>query len=119
CEEAQQPCVYIFGGGHVGHALAASLSLLPLSVTVVETRADMLEGLPPTVEARLTAMPEEAVRNAPASSAFLVLTHDHALDLLIVAEAMARGDVAYVGMIGSKSKRATFDSWYRKEVGGD
>ena len=118
-EEALRPAVFIFGGGHVGHALAAALSLLPLAVAVVETRAGMLDGLPASVEARLTAVPEEAVRAAPAGSAFLVLTHDHALDFLIVAEALARGDAAYVGMIGSKTKRATFASWYLKEAGGD
>lgn len=118
-EEALRPAVFIFGGGHVGHALAAALSLLPLAVAVVETRAGMLDGLPAGVEARLTAVPEEAVRAAPAGSAFLVLTHDHALDFLIVAEALARGDAAYVGMIGSKTKRATFASWYLKEAGGD
>ena len=118
-EEGLRPAVHIFGGGHVGHALAAALSLLPLAVTVVDTRADMLVGLPDAVEARLAAVPEEAVRGAPAGSAFLVLTHDHALDFLIVAEALARGDAAYVGMIGSKTKRATFASWYLKEAGGD
>ena len=35
-------------------------------------------------------MPEEVVREAPAGSAFLILTHDHALDFLIVAEALKR-----------------------------
>lgn len=118
-EEARRPAVFIFGCGHVGHALASALSLLPLAVTVVETRAGMLEGLPGTVEARLAAVPEEAVRAAPSAAAFLVLTHDHALDFLIVAEALARGDAAYVGMIGSKTKRATFASWYLKQAGGD
>lgn len=118
-DDALRPCVYIFGGGHVGHALADALSLLPLAVTVVETRADMIEGLTRAVDSKLTAMPEEVVRSAPAASAFLVLTHDHALDFLIVAEALNRSDAAYVGMIGSKTKRATFASWYRKEADGD
>ena len=118
-EDALRPSIYIFGGGHVGHALADAMSLLPLAITVVETRADMLEGLTGAVDSKLTAMPEEIVRSAPAGSAFLVLTHDHALDFLIVSEALNRGDAAYVGMIGSKTKRATFASWYRKEAGGD
>ena len=118
-EAAERPCVFIFGGGHVGHALAAALGLLPLAVKVVETRADQIGDLPQGVEARLTAVPEEIVRDAPAASAFLVLTHDHALDFLIVAEALGRGDAAYVGMIGSKTKRATFASWYLREAGGD
>ena len=118
-EEGRRPHVYIFGGGHVGHALADALSLLPLAVSIVETRADQIGDLPQGVEARLTAMPEEAVRDAPPGSAFLVLTHDHALDFLIVAEALKRADAAYVGMIGSRTKRATFASWYRKEAGGN
>ncbi|WP_127521591.1 xanthine dehydrogenase accessory protein XdhC [Mesorhizobium sp. Z1-4] len=114
----ERPHVYLFGGGHVGHALATALELLPLKVGVVETRAKALEGLPDSVVARLAAVPEDAVREAPAGSAFVVLTHDHALDFLIVAEALKRDDAAYVGMIGSKTKRETFRRWYLKEGGG-
>ncbi|MBL0935757.1 MAG: xanthine dehydrogenase accessory protein XdhC [Rhizobiaceae bacterium] len=117
-EEAMQPHVLLFGGGHVGHALAAALALVPVHVTIVETRADALDGMPDSVATRLTPVPEESVRDAPAGSAFVVLTHDHALDFLIVAEALKRDDAAYVGMIGSKTKRATFKSWYLKEAGG-
>jgi xanthine dehydrogenase accessory factor len=117
-EDAAHPHVYLFGGGHVGHALASALSLLPLKVTIVETRADALEGMPDTVATKLTPMPEEAVRTAPAGSAFVVLTHDHALDFLIVGEALKRPDAAYIGMIGSKTKKATCKSWYLKTAGG-
>lgn len=117
-EDHTRPRVHIFGGGHVGHALAAALALLPVAAIVVETRADALEGMPESVETRLTPVPEEMVREAPAGSAFVVLTHDHALDFLIVAEALKRRDAAYVGMIGSKTKKATFRSWYVKNAGG-
>lgn len=117
-EEAARPQVLVFGGGHVGHALAAALSLLPLSATVIETRAEALDGITDGVATRLTPVPEEAVREAPPGSAFVVLTHDHALDFLIVAEALKRPDAAYVGMIGSKTKKATFRSWYFREAGG-
>ena len=74
--------------------------------------------MPDDVETRLTPMPEEVVREAPAGSAFVVLTHDHALDFLIVAEALKREDAAYVGMIGSKTKKATFKNWFLKMAGG-
>nr|WP_281354904.1 xanthine dehydrogenase accessory protein XdhC [Chelativorans xinjiangense] len=116
-EDAGRPHVYLFGGGHVGHALAAALALLPVRTFVVETRAEALADMPEEVEKRLTAVPEETVREAPAGSAFVVLTHDHALDFLIVAEALAREEAAYVGMIGSKTKKATFKSWYLKNGG--
>jgi xanthine dehydrogenase accessory factor len=117
-EDTRRPHVYLFGGGHVGHALAAALSLLPVETIIVETRADALEGMPRDITTRLTPVPEEMVRDAPAGAAFVILTHDHALDFLIVAEALKREDAAYVGMIGSKTKKATFKSWYLKTAGG-
>jgi len=117
-DDAARPHVYIFGGGHVGQALARAFALLPLRSIVLETRADALDGMPDEVETRLIAMPEDAVRGAPPGSAYVVLTHDHALDFIIVAEALKRSDAAYVGMIGSKTKKATFRSWYLSEGGG-
>jgi xanthine dehydrogenase accessory factor len=117
-EASDQPHLYIFGGGHVGHAMAAACALMPVRVVVVDTRADALAGLPESVESKLTPMPEEVVRAACGGSAFAILTHDHALDFLIVAEALKRADAAYVGMIGSKTKKATFKSWFLKTAGG-
>jgi xanthine dehydrogenase accessory factor len=116
-EEAAQPHVFVFGAGHVGQALARSLALLPLRVTVVDTRADELHGLPAGVTAKVAAMPEAVVRHAPLGSAYLILTHDHALDFLIAQEALARLDAPYVGMIGSRTKRARFASWFKDEGG--
>src|SRR5690606_23437216 len=111
--------IYLFGAGHVGKALAASLSLLPFRVFVVDTRADAMEDLAPDVETILTALPETAIREAPAHSACVILTHDHALDFLITREAQARNDAAYVGMVGSKTKKATFHSWVIKQGGNE
>lgn len=118
-EEQGMRHVYIFGGGHVGQALAAATALLPVRTIVVETRAEALEGMPEAVTTKLVSVPEDIVRAAPACSAFVVLTHDHALDFLIVAEALHRRDTAYVGMIGSKTKKATFRNWFFKSAGGD
>ncbi|KAA1180131.1 xanthine dehydrogenase accessory protein XdhC [Rhizobium tropici] len=117
-EMAARPHVYVFGAGHVGDALAAALSLAPLRVVLVDTREDELTASNvPRIETCLTAMPEAVVRDAPAGSSFVILTHDHALDFLIAAEALKRNDAAYVGMIGSKTKRATFRNWLSRETG--
>ncbi|MEP3233499.1 MAG: xanthine dehydrogenase accessory protein XdhC [Hyphomicrobiales bacterium] len=113
------PSVYIFGAGHVGNALAEALLLLPVNPVLIDTRADMLALAPKSIEKRLTAMPEAEVRGARAGSAFVVLTHDHALDFLITREVLGRKDVAYAGMIGSKTKRVTFSNWMRREAGGE
>ncbi|MCV0393992.1 MAG: xanthine dehydrogenase accessory protein XdhC [Rhizobiaceae bacterium] len=117
-EEESEPHVLLFGGGHVGRALAEALALLPVKAAVIDTRPEALSGMPRDVAAHLAAVPEEFVRTAPPGSAFVVLTHDHALDFLIVAEALKRRDAAYVGMIGSRTKKATFRNWYLKEAGG-
>ncbi|HEV7718281.1 MAG TPA: xanthine dehydrogenase accessory protein XdhC [Arsenicitalea sp.] len=117
-EDAAEPYVFVFGAGHVGHALARALALLPVKTHVIDTRADELAGLPESVEAKVVAMPEAVVRNAPQGSAYVILTHDHALDFLIAEEALRRTDSPYVGMVGSKTKRAKFSSWYLGE-GGD
>ncbi|MEX3007397.1 xanthine dehydrogenase accessory protein XdhC [Hoeflea sp. TYP-13] len=111
------PQVYIFGAGHVGKALSQALSLLPVRAILVETRQDELDTATADVEKRLAAVPESLIGDAAPGSAFVVLTHDHALDFLIIQTALARRDAAYVGMIGSKTKRATYHSWHRKNDG--
>ncbi|UYO01080.1 MAG: xanthine dehydrogenase accessory protein XdhC [Devosia sp.] len=116
-EDAGAPHVYVFGAGHVGRVLAQIMALMPVRLEVIDTRRDELGLLPPGVAQRLVAMPEAVVRAAPAGSAFVIVTHDHALDFLIADEALRRGDAAYVGMVGSKSKRAKFSNWFLGQGG--
>ncbi|UHD43991.1 xanthine dehydrogenase accessory protein XdhC [Aureimonas altamirensis] len=112
------PTVLIFGAGYVGRALARALSLLPVAFRVIDPRAEELSLLPAGIERVLTPIPEAEVRAATADTAYVILTHDHALDFLLAAEALGRGDAAYVGMIGSSTKRASFRSWLRRSVPG-
>ncbi|MBW9064520.1 xanthine dehydrogenase accessory protein XdhC [Rhizobium herbae] len=117
-EMAERPHVYVFGAGHVGDALASALSLVPVRTVLVDTREQELAASKAQgIETCLTPMPEAVVRDAPAGSSFVILTHDHALDFLIAAEALRRDDAAYVGMIGSKTKRGTFKNWLAREIG--
>ena len=113
------PDVYIFGAGHVGKALVQSLSLLPVNPIIVDTRSGELQDVPDLAEKRLVAIPESEVRSARSGSSFIILTHDHGLDFLIAREVLARNDAAYVGMIGSKTKLATFRNWLRRESGSE
>lgn len=116
--EASAPQVFVFGAGHVGRVLAQILALLPVRVEVIDTRRAELDKLPAGIASRRVAMPEAVVRSAPQGSAYVILTHDHALDFLIAREALARRDAPYIGMVGSKTKRTKFSSWYAAE-GGD
>ena len=116
--EAELPHVYIMGAGHVGRALAEQLQYLPVHCVLIDTRADELALCSANVETRLSAIPEFDIKTAPVGSAFVVLTHDHALDFLLTSEALARGDAAYVGMIGSATKRVKFANWCREMCDG-
>ena len=110
-ERDRRPEVLVFGAGHVGRALCASLALLPVRAILIDSRADEMARAPGGIETRLTPLPEAEVANAPPGSTFVVLTHDHALDFLITDAALARRDAAYVGLIGSATKRARFAKW--------
>ncbi len=111
--QAARPVVQIHGAGHIGRALAQFFAYLPVRTLLIDSRADELSMATNQVEHRLSPLPEADLRQAPAGSAFIVLTHDHALDFLLASEALARGDAAYVGMIGSATKRARFDQFCR------
>lgn len=112
-----QPYIYIFGAGHVGKALAEAFTLLPYKAILIDSREDELANAPHGVETQLTSLPEAIIRTAKPNSSYVILTHDHALDFMIADAALARGDAAYIGMIGSKTKRASFNSWYKQENG--
>ena len=117
-QEAEQPAVYVLGAGHVGRALADLFQHLPVRCILIDQRADELDLCTASVETRLSVIPEIDVMNAPSGSAFIVLTHDHGLDFLLSSAALHRGDAAYVGLIGSKTKRAKFNSWCKENCDG-
>jgi xanthine dehydrogenase accessory factor len=106
--------VYLFGAGHVGRALALALAPLPFAVRWIDPRRD---AFPTHAPANVTLIhaPEPAVElaSAPDSALVVVITHSHALDLEIVAEALRVERFGYIGLIGSATKRARFLSQMR------
>jgi len=103
--------VVLFGAGHVGRAIARALADLPCRVRWIDTRDD---AFPPEVPGNATALatdaPEAEVDAAPSDAFFLVMTHEHAQDERLAERILARGDVAYFGLIGSQSKRRQFEA---------
>ena len=74
--------VVLFGAGHVGKALVRILGELPCRVTWIDSRAEQFPGeVPANVAVECTETPQYAVDRAPPGAAFLVMTHNHALDL--------------------------------------
>lgn len=103
--------VWIFGAGHVGKALVHQLAGLPIRVRLVDSRGgEIPAALPANCTAQIEPCPEDAVKDVPPGASVLVMTHSHDLDLVLVERLLRRGDLAYVGLIGSASKRARFEA---------
>jgi xanthine dehydrogenase accessory factor len=102
--------VLVFGNGHVGRALIQVLGVLPAQVRWIDAREeDFPPSVPANVDVVVTDVPEAELREAPYGSFVLVLTHSHALDFALIETALARDDLRYVGMIGSRAKRAQLE----------
>jgi xanthine dehydrogenase accessory factor len=103
--------VGLFGAGHVGRAVARLLADLPCRLHWIDAREEAFpETLPSSVVRIVAEQPELRVAALPAGAQMLVMTHDHALDYRIVSACLARGDLAFVGLIGSATKAARFRS---------
>ena len=106
---------YLFGAGHVGRALAVALAPLPFAVTWIDTRPGAIpEQFPVNVTAITQGDPVDLLARAPDGAFVAVMTHSHALDLDLVIAALTADRFAYVGLIGSDTKRARFTSAMRK-----
>ena len=106
---AREIPLYLFGAGHVADALTDILAKLPLRVQWIDNR-EHIGSLP---EEKASSViynddPLEAVEDAPEGAFYLVMTHDHSLDLQLVESILKRGDSRYCGLIGSASKSARF-----------
>jgi len=105
----------LYGAGHVGRAIATLLTTLDVRVDWIDEReqefpATTTLGTPWPAHIRRVCVDavEGEVRLAPAGAFYLVLTHDHDLDLRITEAILRREDFAYLGLIGSKTKRQRF-----------
>ena len=112
----RRPQLWLFGAGHVGRAIAATVEDLPVEVMWFDSRADAFPSpVPANVIPRTTRNPALEVSEAPTGALFLVLTHSHQLDEEICGAVLKRGDFRYLGLIGSQTKRARFMARWRAE----
>lgn len=116
-EAKYRPAILIFGAGHTGRALALALAPLPFATSLIDDRDGVLDGVPAAITCIRMADPVAAIETAPAEAAFVVLTHSHALDYRLAEAALTRRDAAYVGMIGSATKRARFEAGFLRSGG--
>lgn len=103
----------LFGGGHVGRALVNVLGSLPFAVSWIDSRDEIFPAqVPDNVRCEHSEPVHAAVADLAPSSRVLIMSFSHAEDLDIVAACLKRlrerGDLPYVGLIGSRTKWATF-----------
>jgi xanthine dehydrogenase accessory factor len=106
--------VLLFGAGPVATAFARVLATLPCRVHWIDDDAAKFPPQPVRaqwanvmIDARQA--PEDAIDAAPPGAAFVVMTHDHARDLVLAERILRRDDFLFFGMIGSRTKRRQFE----------
>jgi xanthine dehydrogenase accessory factor len=105
--------IALFGGGHVGKAIVNILSTLPMQVMWIDSRDEIFpDELPSNVICEHSDPVQAAVNDLVADSHVLIMSFSHAEDLDIVAACLLRqrerSDLPFIGLIGSKTKWATF-----------
>jgi xanthine dehydrogenase accessory factor len=109
--QKHNPQVFLFGAGHVGKALVNAFEPLPFNITWIDSRANEFPDIPSETVSRLvSADPLQEVTRAPVGAIYLVMTHSHQLDEDLCHAILERADFAWLGLIGSVSKRRRFTS---------
>lgn len=102
--------IVLFGAGHVGKALVQNLAHLDVEVTWVDSREQMFPSAQsPKVKCLQTNDWQTVVKQAPAGSYFLVMTHSHQLDYALTEAILEKANFKYFGLIGSAKKRQRFE----------
>lgn len=110
-----QAQIAVFGAGHVGRALVPLLASLPCKVRWIDSRENEFpKHIPAGVQKIVNDEVVDEVENMPPGSYYIVMTHNHQLDLELTAAILKRGDFAYYGLIGSKTKRVKFEHRLRE-----
>jgi xanthine dehydrogenase accessory factor len=111
-----RPRLLIFGAGHVGQAVARAFAPLPFDLEWLASRED----LRPQADGTRARVVDEAelpgrIEGAPPGAMVAIFTHSHDLDYRLARAALGREDLAYVGLIGSATKRARFLRRFRDD----
>lgn len=111
-----RPKLVIFGAGHIGQAVARAFAPLPFDLEWLASREDLR---PEAGGTRAELMSEDdleaCIEAAPPGALFAIFTHSHDLDYRLTRAVLARGDFGYLGLIGSRTKRARFESRLRDD----
>lgn len=99
--------IAVFGAGHVSQSLLQILETLDCSVMCIDSRPEWLSRLPNSSSLNCieSQNPAQLITSLEPNTFIVIMTQGHATDLPILHAALQR-EFPYVGVIGSKSKRA-------------
>jgi xanthine dehydrogenase accessory factor len=105
----------LYGAGHVAQALVPIIAQLPLQILWVDQRPELFAdfqqihaNLPSNIKFEVSEEPVDTIATLLPRAWMLIMTHNHQLDFDLVNKALARPDIAYIGMIGSDTKARRF-----------
>jgi xanthine dehydrogenase accessory factor len=100
--------VAVFGAGHVSQELTRLLVKLDCQLTVIDSRQEWLDKLPPTNSRFKSIRTDDlagVLKTLPPKTFVALMTMGHSHDLPILKVALSEHDFPFVGVIGSKAKR--------------
>ena len=115
---SNESTAYIFGAGHVGHALEKVLRHVNFKTVVVDDREKYVnrERFPDAAELKLIEDFDHAFEGIEidGNSYIIIVTRGHAGDYSVLRQAL-KTDNAYLGLMGSKRKNAFLFEQLRAE----
>ncbi|WP_052158398.1 xanthine dehydrogenase accessory protein XdhC [Lacinutrix jangbogonensis] len=117
----QSPELFLFGAGHIGVEITKLLVDTSFKVNLIDSRNDWFSNL---------ELDDSVTKHQTTETDFktfkdvvkwgnncyvLVLTHNHAIDFDIIAHAL-ENETKFLGLIGSKTKKARFSNMLIKEM---
>jgi xanthine dehydrogenase accessory factor len=108
--------LFLLGAGHVAQALVPLLSALPLRIVWGDARdainrhqAPFPVDLPAHITTVVSDSLDAELTAAQTGDLALIMSHSHALDETLVQAALRLPQLAYIGLIGSLTKRRLFE----------
>jgi xanthine dehydrogenase accessory factor len=107
--ETNRTPLVLYGAGHVGREIVHAFARLPFQIIWVDTDAGRFPSAIPVHATRLIAAnPADAVAHLPSDARHIVMTYSHPIDLEICHAVLKRDAFAFLGVIGSRTKRVRF-----------
>ncbi len=114
--QCKDPRYAIYGAGPVGKALVNALLPFEPNIIWIDSREGFLsKASPGSLSTLWTDDPVETVLHMNNLTNFLVMTHSHPLDYLLVRTILEHHNFGFCGLIGSETKAARFRARLRDD----